>query len=111
MPPSARGSLSGRRRISSFEKPGRTSPVVARAVHQLQALFDLEAVRPESFPPARGGGAVRDGGGGAAASGASVSNFTETGGTSVAPGQPATTFTRRIGSSLAFGLNRMTTIR
>ena len=51
MPPSALGSASGLRRISSFVKPGRTSPAVARAVHQLAAGSGERSAAPLAAPP------------------------------------------------------------
>src|SRR5439155_26774123 len=96
MPPSARGSSSGLRRISSFVKPGLTSPAVARAVHhpavsRIPPDFapederEVDEVpeapgRPEGFPPPGVGFPVP------ALGLASRSSFNETGGTSTAPG-------------------------
>src|SRR4051812_24303248 len=101
MPPSARGSASGLRRISSFVNPALTSPAVARAVHQ---LLPWSVAGRSRLPSRTHGEAGFAGGGGVLAAGfgfssdASRSSFTETGGTRVAPGHSDTSFTSLIGS-------------
>src|SRR5688572_13654178 len=51
IPPSARGSVSGFRRISSLVNPGLTSPDVALAVHQLPSPPEPPRAPPASRPP------------------------------------------------------------
>src|SRR6185436_10622192 len=97
MPPSARGSCFGLRRISSFVNPDVTTPAVARAVHHdvslllwgepLWLVWRAATVRPTGDW------------------GASKSTFSDTGGTNIAPGHSCTTLTSLTGSTFACGLN------
>src|SRR5581483_2187653 len=113
-PPGARGSSFGDRRISSFEKPGVTSPVLARAVHHEGAW----ASRTRRLPGPAGRGAA---GFPAPAEPVPVPVFAPpapssasrrpAGGTSVRSDRCRTSATSLAGSTFAWGLNFMTTVR
>src|SRR5262249_45051027 len=109
MPPSARGSSSGLRRVSGLVKPRLAPPAGARAVHH-----PAVARVPTDLAPALERDASRGDGGGAPGalvlprSGfgfASRSSLSDAGGTRTAPGHRCTTLTSRIGATRAWARN------